>query len=227
MYEAPVPASVHVLRCGNSENMQNSQIWQFIGHAKWKGSIHITVKGQIEGTETVHATLPNALWAQSVFQSLSFQTLYSGMSVENVPAVVNIKPLKGRFIAHKWTVGAVTSVEKNTSFSGQFAVQYSPPGPREPSYHEIPNPSAQKQKQQHQNNSRLLCSCAYWWRLLRAKIFINAAHIAVAEQQQQQQQQVAGVALEAVGTHKSSSTSLLQQSCPSLVQSNKIFIEVE
>jgi hypothetical protein len=33
------------------------------------------------------------------------------MSVENVPAVVNIKTLKGRFIAHKfstgWAVGVV------------------------------------------------------------------------------------------------------------------------
>jgi hypothetical protein len=38
------------------------------------------------------------------------------MSVENVPAVVNIKTLKGRFIAHKfstgWSVGVVKSVEK-------------------------------------------------------------------------------------------------------------------
>ena len=37
------------------------------------------------------------------------------MSVENVPAVVNIKTLKGRFIAHKfstgWSVGVVKSVD--------------------------------------------------------------------------------------------------------------------
>ena len=52
------------------------------------------------------------------------------MSAENVPAVVNIKTLKGRFIAHKfstgWAVGVVKSVEKKDSESvaGQFAVKY-------------------------------------------------------------------------------------------------------
>ena len=49
------------------------------------------------------------------------------MSVENVPAVVNIKPLKGQFIAHKfytgWSVGVVKSVEKKKSVAGQFAVK--------------------------------------------------------------------------------------------------------
>ena len=43
----------------------------------------------------------------------------AGMSVETVPAVVNIKTLKGRFIAHKfstgWVVGVVKSVEKKES----------------------------------------------------------------------------------------------------------------
>jgi hypothetical protein len=29
------------------------------------------------------------------------------MSVENVPAVVNMKTLKGRFIAHKFSIGCV------------------------------------------------------------------------------------------------------------------------
>ena len=53
----------------------------------------------------------------------------AGMSVKNVPAVVNIKKtLKGRFIAHKfstgWTVGVVKSVEKKKSVAGQFAVKY-------------------------------------------------------------------------------------------------------
>ena len=47
------------------------------------------------------------------------------MSVENVSAVVNIKTLKGRFIAHKfstgWAVGVVRSVEKKKSVAGQFA----------------------------------------------------------------------------------------------------------
>ena len=50
------------------------------------------------------------------------------MSVENVSAVVNIKTLKGRFIAHKfstgWAVGVVRSVEKKKSVAGQFAVKY-------------------------------------------------------------------------------------------------------
>jgi hypothetical protein len=46
----------------------------------------------------------------------------SGMSVENVPAVVDIKTLKGRFIAHKfstgWVAGVVKSVEKKKSVAG-------------------------------------------------------------------------------------------------------------
>jgi hypothetical protein len=50
------------------------------------------------------------------------------MSVENVSTVVNIKTLKGRFIAHKfstvWAVGVVKSVEKKKSVAGQFAVKY-------------------------------------------------------------------------------------------------------
>ena len=50
------------------------------------------------------------------------------MSVENVPAVVNIKTLKGRFIANKfstgWAVGTVKGVEKKKSGTGQFAVKY-------------------------------------------------------------------------------------------------------
>ena len=41
----------------------------------------------------------------------------AGMSVENVPAVVNIRTLTGRFIAHKlstgWAVGVVKSVESH------------------------------------------------------------------------------------------------------------------
>ena len=49
------------------------------------------------------------------------------MSVENVPAVVNIYKLKGQFIAHKfsteWTVGVMKSVEKKESVAGQFAVK--------------------------------------------------------------------------------------------------------
>ncbi len=52
----------------------------------------------------------------------------AGVSAENVPAVVNIKPLKGRFIAHKfstgWEVCVVKSVGKKKSVADQFAVKY-------------------------------------------------------------------------------------------------------
>jgi len=45
-----------------------------------------------------------------------------------VPAVVNIRRLKGRFIAHKfstgWAVGVVKSVEKKKGVAGQFAVKF-------------------------------------------------------------------------------------------------------
>ena len=41
------------------------------------------------------------------------------------PVVVNIRTLKGRFVAHKlctsWTLGVVKSVEKKKSVAGQFA----------------------------------------------------------------------------------------------------------
>ncbi len=47
---------------------------------------------------------------------------------EDVPAIVNIRNLKGRLIAHKfntgWAVGVVKSVEKKKSVAGQFAVKY-------------------------------------------------------------------------------------------------------
>jgi uncharacterized membrane protein len=46
-----------------------------------------------------------------------------------VPAIVDIKTLKGRLIAHKFNtgwavVGVVKSVEKKKSVAGQFAVKY-------------------------------------------------------------------------------------------------------
>ncbi len=44
------------------------------------------------------------------------------------PLVVNIKTLKGRFIAHNfstgWAMGVVRSVEKTKSVVGQFTVKY-------------------------------------------------------------------------------------------------------
>ncbi len=50
------------------------------------------------------------------------------MSVEDVPAIANIKTLKGRLIAHKfntgWVVGVVKSVEKKKCDVGQFVVIY-------------------------------------------------------------------------------------------------------
>ena len=63
-----------------------------------------------------------------VLEALGDYKCDAGMSVENVPAVLNIKTLKGRFIAHKfstgWAVGVVKSVEKKKSVAGQFAVKY-------------------------------------------------------------------------------------------------------
>ena len=48
--------------------------------------------------------------------------------LSRMPAVVNIKTLKGQFVAHKfstaWAVCVVKSVEKKKSVSGQFAVKY-------------------------------------------------------------------------------------------------------
>ena len=45
-----------------------------------------------------------------------------------VPAVVDIRTLKGRFIDHKfsrgWSVGVVKSVETKRSVADQFAVKY-------------------------------------------------------------------------------------------------------
>ena len=54
----------------------------------------------------------------------------TGMSVENVLVVANIKTLKGRFIAHKFStgwvvalVGVVKGVEKKKSLPDQFVVK--------------------------------------------------------------------------------------------------------
>ena len=50
--------------------------------------------------------------------------------LSRMPAVVNIKTLKGRFIARKisngWAVGVMKNVEKKESVAGQFAVKYKP-----------------------------------------------------------------------------------------------------
>ncbi len=56
--------------------------------------------------------------------SASLPDRVAGMSVENVPAVVNIKALKGRFIAHKFSTGGGEECGKKESAAGQFAVKY-------------------------------------------------------------------------------------------------------
>ena len=62
-----------------------------------------------------------------VLEALGEHKCDTGMSVENVPAVVNIKTLKVRFIAHKfstgWAVGLEKTVEKKKRVTGQFAVK--------------------------------------------------------------------------------------------------------
>ena len=53
---------------------------------------------------------------RDVLEPLGEYKCDTGMSVENVSAIVNIQTLEGRFITHKfstgWTVGVVKSVEK-------------------------------------------------------------------------------------------------------------------
>ncbi len=65
---------------------------------------------------------------RDVLEVLGDHKCDTGVSVENVPAVFNIKAVKGGFIAHKfstgWTVGVVKSFEKKKSVAGQFAVEY-------------------------------------------------------------------------------------------------------
>jgi hypothetical protein len=65
-----------------------------------------------------------------VLEALGDYKCDAGMSFENVPVVVDIKTLKGRFIAHKfstgWVVGVVKRVEKKKSVDGQFADKYKP-----------------------------------------------------------------------------------------------------
>ena len=64
---------------------------------------------------------------RDVLEGLGDYKCDTGMSVEDVSAVVYIKTLKGRFIAQKfstgWTVWVVKSVEKK-SVVGQFVVKY-------------------------------------------------------------------------------------------------------
>ena len=56
---------------------------------------------------------------RDVLEALGEYKCDAGMSVKDVPAIVNIITLKGRLIANKfntgWTVGVVKSVEKKKS----------------------------------------------------------------------------------------------------------------
>jgi hypothetical protein len=65
--------------------------------------------------ETEEQRLEREQNERDVLEALGDYKCDAGMSVENVPSVVNIRTLKGRFIAHKfsagWAVGVVKSVE--------------------------------------------------------------------------------------------------------------------
>ena len=67
---------------------------------------------------------------RDMLEALNEYKSYSGMSVEEMPAIVKTTTLKGRFIAHTfntwWTAGVVKSAEKKKSVTGQFAVKYKP-----------------------------------------------------------------------------------------------------
>jgi hypothetical protein len=74
--------------------------------------------------ETVEETLEREQNERDVREALGEYKCDGGMSVENVTAVVNIKTLKGRFIAYKFSTGWAVGVEKKCSDAGQFAVKY-------------------------------------------------------------------------------------------------------
>ena len=62
-----------------------------------------------------------------VLEALGEYKCDAGMPVEDVPAIVSRKTLKGRWIAHKfntvWAVGAGKCLEKQKSVVGHFAVE--------------------------------------------------------------------------------------------------------
>jgi hypothetical protein len=63
---------------------------------------------------------------RDVLEALCDYKCDTGISVENVPAVVNITTLKERFIAHKfstgWAVGVFKRVKQKQNVAGQFSV---------------------------------------------------------------------------------------------------------
>ena len=78
--------------------------------------------------ETKEQTLEREQNQRDVVEALGEYKCDPGMSVENVPAVVNIKTLNGRWIAHKfstWWVVGVVKTGKKESVSGQFALSIS------------------------------------------------------------------------------------------------------
>ena len=61
-----------------------------------------------------------------VLETLGDYKCDAGMSVQNVPAVGNLKTLKGQFIAHKFSTGWAVCVMKSLeekSVAGPFAVK--------------------------------------------------------------------------------------------------------
>jgi hypothetical protein len=80
--------------------------------------------------QTEEHTLEREQNERDVLEALGEYKCDAGMSVENVPAVVNIKTLKTRFIEQQFStalaVGVVKSVETKKSVAGQFAVKYKP-----------------------------------------------------------------------------------------------------
>ena len=78
--------------------------------------------------ETEEQSLEREQNERDVLEALGDYKCDAGMSVENVSALVNIRALKGRCIAHKfssgWVVGVVKSVEKKKRVAGHFAVKY-------------------------------------------------------------------------------------------------------
>ena len=72
--------------------------------------------------ETQEQRLEREQNACDVLEALSDYKCDAGMSVENVPAVVDIKTLKRRFIAHKFSTGwaVVKSVPHTEELASQF-----------------------------------------------------------------------------------------------------------
>jgi hypothetical protein len=65
------------------------------------------------GYRASEQTLEREQNESDVLEALGEYKSDAGMSFENVPAVVNIKTLKGRFIAHKFCTGWAVGVEKS------------------------------------------------------------------------------------------------------------------